>query len=72
MAALKALHLPAEALQIALRAEASDARFLAGAVPQPEDWLHAWSVTKRGLSNRLASATSIALSVDDKKPYRVV
>lgn len=116
IAAVNALRMPDDLLVCKIAA-ASDTRLLSGAVPQPEDWLHAWSATKRGLSNRdasalnfttqfivssridvqavqrkalsqmqrvmqenirrkkrafLGSAVAIALSVDDKSPYRIV
>ena len=118
VAALRALHLPfGDILQLDIESDRCDRRLLSGSVPQPPDWLHAWSITKRFLSSRCASslsftdqficsmrvdvqaiqnrafsqmqlvmqeavrrkkraslscATSIALSVDDKSPYRIV
>ena len=116
MAAVKAWQLPLSCVTLTYDT-CNDAKLLAGAVPQPTDWLHAWSVTRNSLSNRCASrldftdqficsmridvqaverrafaqmqivmqesirrkkrchlsrANSITLSVDDKKPYRLV
>lgn len=117
VAAFRALHLPLDALKLSMVSSAQDDHLLKGSVPQPEDWLQAWAMTKRGLSNRcaselnftskfitsarvdvqaiqrrafsqmqlvmqscirrrkksfLASASSVSLQVDDKKPYRLV
>ena len=54
MAAVKAWQLPLSCVTLTYDT-CNDAKLLAGAVPQPTDWLHAWSVTCNSLSNRCAS-----------------
>ena len=54
-AALRALHVPLECLTLTVRTNAFDSKLLAGAVPQPEDWLHAWAMTRQCVSNRKAN-----------------
>ena len=116
VAAWKAFQMPAS-LSVEFAADPSDVRLLAGAVPQPDDWLHAFRAFRQCTSSRGASAfnltdqfinssrldvqaiqrrafqqmhtvmheslrqtkrqlfrqaMSCTLSVDDKKPYRLV